>query len=222
MSLETIQSSKTWNIVFNATATVLLVITAGCCAWEGFRYIGLPRMFMLFPLVFLLSLLLILSIGGARGLYYLRSTYLAFVFGVLFLVLKFMPTESPVLSIGDLNGSVSLIEPLFIFMIFMVSVTLQMCVLGKLENGKRLSYISYAFLGVIGLMFPRMMDSYTLVWGLVQKKCQEGGNEFAVLVRIYNVCFSFATTLCVLALVIYFIVPFLPKMPNFSRKCSGV
>ena len=62
-----------------------------------------------------------------------------------------------------------------------------------------------------------MMDSYTLVWGCVQKGCQEGGNEFTVLVPMYNVSFSFATTLCVLALVIYFIVPILPKMPNFSQ-----
>ena len=139
------------------------------------------------------------------------------MFGVLFVVLKFMPTESLVLSIGDLSGSVSFIEPFVIFVIFMGSVALQMSLLGNLENGKGLSYVSYAFLGVIGLLFPRMMDSYTLVWGCVQKGCQEGGNEFTVLVPMYNVSFSFATTLCVLALVIYFIVPILPKMPNFSQ-----
>lgn len=217
MSVETIQSSKTWKIVFNAIATVLLLITAGCCACEGFRHVGISRMFVLSSLLVLLIVLLLFTITGAKGLYYLRSTYLACVFGVLFLVLKCMPTEPLVLSIGDLSGSVSLIEPLFIFVIFMGSVALQMSVLGKLENGKELSYISYAFLGVIALLLPRMMDSYTLVWGCVQKKCQEGGDDFAVLVPVYNVSFSFATTLCVLALVIYFIVPILPKMPNFSQ-----
>lgn len=217
MSVETIQSSKTWKIIFNTTATVLLLIAVGCCAWEGFRHVGISREFMIFPLLFLLGLLLLFVIDGAKGLYYLRSTYLAFVFGVLFLVLKFMPTESLVLSIGDLSGSVSFIEPLVIFVIFMGSVALQMSLLGNLENGKRLSYISYAFLGVIGLLFPRMMDSYTLVWGCVQKGCQEGGNEFAVLVPMYNMSFSFAITLCVLALVISFIVPILPKLPNFSQ-----
>ncbi|WP_291450790.1 hypothetical protein [Actinomyces sp. ICM47] len=217
MSVETIQSSKTWKIIFYVTATVLLLIAVGCCAWEGFRYVGISRMFVLLPLLFLLGLLLLFIIDGAKGLYYLRSAYLAFVFGVLFVVLKFMPTESLVLSIGDLSGSVSFIEPFVIFVIFMGSVALQMSLLGNLENGKGLSYVSYAFLGVIGLLFPRMMDSYTLVWGCVQKGCQEGGNEFTVLVPMYNVSFSFATTLCVLALVIYFIVPILPKMPNFSQ-----
>ena len=217
MSVETIQSSKTWKIIFNATATVLLVIFAGCCAWEGFRHVGISRMFVLFPLLFLLGLLLLFIIDGAKGLYYLRSTYLAFVFFVLFLVLKFMPTESLVLSIGDLSGSVSFIEPLVIFVVFMGSVALQMSLLGNLENGKGLSYISYAFLGVIGLLIPRMLDSYTLVWGCVQKGCQEDGGDFAVLVPMYNVSFSFVTTLCVLALVIYFIVPILPKFPNFSQ-----
>lgn len=217
MSVETIQSSKTWKIVFNVTATVLLLIFAGCCAWEGFRYVGISRMFVLFPLLILLYVLLIFIIDGAKGLYYLRSAYLAFAFGVLFLVLKFMPTESLVVSIGDLSGRVSFVEPLVIFVIFMGSVALQMSLLGNLENGERLSNISYAFLAVIGLLFPGMMDSYTLVWGCVQKGCPEGGSDFAVLVPMYNVSFSLIITLCVLGLVIYFIVPILPKMPNFSQ-----
>jgi hypothetical protein len=92
-----------------------------------------------------------------------------------------------------------------------------MSLLGNLENGKGLSYISYAFLGVIGLLVPRMLDSYTLVWGCVNKGCQEGGDDFSVLVPMYNVSFSFVTTLCVLALAVYFIVPVLPKFPNFSQ-----
>ena len=63
-----------------------------------------------------------------------------------------------------------------------------------------------------------MLDSYTLVWGCVKKVCQEGdGADFTVLVPMYNVSFSFVTTLCVLALAVYFIVPILPKFPNFSQ-----
>ena len=148
----------------------------------------------------------------------MRATYLAVVLGAVFLFLKFMPNESLVLSIGDLSGSVSFIEPLVIFVVFMGSVALQMSLLGNLENGERLSYISYAFLGVIGLLIPRMLDSYTLVWGCVKKGCQEGdGADFTVLVPMYNVSFSFVTTLCVLALAVYFIVPILPKFPNFSQ-----
>ena len=216
MSVETIQSSRTWKIIFNAAATVLLLIAAGFYVWEICSNVGVARLFMLCSLVFLL-LVLLLIYDGAKGLYYLRSTYLAVVLGAVFLFLKFMPKESLVLSIGDLSGSVSFIEPLVIFVVFMGSVALQMSLLGNLENGKGLSYISYAFLGVIGLLIPRMLDSYTLVWGCVQKGCQEDGGDFAVLVPMYNVSFSFVTTLCVLALVIYFIVPILPKFPNFSQ-----
>lgn len=216
MSVETIQSSRTWKIIFNAAATVLLLIAAVACLWESCSYVGAARLFMLGSLVLLLLVLLCIY-DGAKGLYYLRSTYLAVVFGALFLFLKFMPRESLVLSIGDLSGSVSFIEPLVIFVTFVGSVALQMSLLGNLENGKGLSYISYAFLGVIGLLVPRMLDSYTLVWGCVNKGCQEGGDDFSVLVPMYNVSFSFVTTLCVLALAVYFIVPVLPKFPNFSK-----
>lgn len=216
MSVEAIQSSRTWKIIFNAAATVLLLIAAVSCLWESFSYVGVARLFMLGSLVLLLLVLLCIY-DGAKGLYYLRSTYLAVVFGALFLFLKFMPRESLVLSIGDLSGSVSFIEPLVIFVTFIGSVALQMSLLGNLENGKGLSYISYAFLGVIGLLVPRMLDSYTLVWGCVNKGCQEGGDDFSVLVPMYNVSFSFVTTLCVLALAVYFIVPVLPKFPNFSQ-----
>ena len=216
MSVEAIQSSRTWKIIFNAAATALLLIAAGACLWESCSYVGVARLFMLGSLVLLLLVLLCIY-DGAKGLYYLRSTYLAVVFGALFLFLKFMPRESLVLSIGDLSGSVSFIEPLVIFVTFIGSVALQMSLLGNLENGKGLSYISYAFLGVIGLLVPRMLDSYTLVWGCVNKGCQEGGDDFSVLVPMYNVSFSFVTTLCVLALAVYFIVPVLPKFPNFSK-----
>ena len=216
MSVEAIQSSRTWKIIFNAAATALLLIAAVACLWESCSYVGVARLFMLGSLVLLLLVLLCIF-DGAKGLYYLRSTYLAVVFGALFLFLKFMPRESLVLSIGDLSGSVSFIEPLVIFVTFIGSVALQMSLLGNLENGKGLSYISYAFLGVIGLLVPRMLDSYALVWGCVNKGCQEGGDDFSVLVPMYNVSFSFVTTLCVLALAVYFIVPVLPKFPNFSK-----
>ena len=216
MSVEAIQSSRTWKIIFNAAATALLLIAAVACLWESCSYVGVARLFMLGSLVLLLLVLLCIF-DGAKGLYYLRSTYLAVVFGALFLFLKFMPRESLVLSIGDLSGSVSFIEPLVIFVTFIGSVALQMSLLGNLENGKGLSYISYAFLGVIGLLVPRMLDSYTLVWGCVNKGCQEGGDDFSVLVPMYNVSFSFVTTRCVLALAVYFIVPVLPKFPNFSK-----
>ncbi len=216
MSVEAIQSSRTWKIIFNAAATARLLIAAVACLWESCSYVGVARLFMLGSLVLLLLVLLCIY-DGAKGLYYLRSTYLAVVFGALFLFLKFMPRESLVLSIGDLSGSVSFIEPLVIFVTFIGSVALQMSLLGNLENGKGLSYISYAFLGVIGLLVPRMLDSYTLVWGCVNKGCQEGGDDFSVLVPMYNVSFSFVTTLCVLALAVYFIVPVLPKFPNFSK-----
>ena len=216
MSVEAIQSSRTWKIIFNAAATALLIIAAVACLWESCSYVGVARLFMLGSLVLLLLVLLCIY-DGAKGLYYLRSTYLAVVFGALFLFLKFRPRESLVLSIGDLSGSVSFIEPLVIFVTFIGSVALQMSLLGNLENGKGLSYISYAFLGVIGLLVPRMLDSYTLVWGCVNKGCQEGGDDFSVLVPMYNVSFSFVTTLCVLALAVYFIVPVLPKFPNFSQ-----
>ena len=216
MSVEAIQSSRTWKIIFNAAATALLIIAAVACLWESCSYVGVARLFMLGSLVLLLLVLLCIY-DGAKGLYYLRSIYLAVVFGALFLFLKFMPRESLLLSIGDLSGSVSFIEPLVIFVTFIGSVVLQMSLLGSLENGKGLSYISYAFLGVIGLLVPRMLDSYTLVWGCVNKGCQEGGDDFSVLVPMYNVSFSFVTTLCVLALAVYFIVPVLPKFPNFSQ-----
>ncbi len=217
MSVETIQSSRTWKIIFNTAATVLLLIAAGGYAWEICSNVGVARLFMFCSLASLLLVLLVIY-DGAKGLYYLRATYLAVVLGAVFLFLKFMPNESLVLSIGDLSGSVSFIEPLVIFVVFMGSVALQMFLLGNLENGERLSYISYAFLGVIGLLIPRMLDSYTLVWGCVKKVCQEGdGADFTVLVPMYNVSFSFVTTLCVLALAVYFIVPILPKFPNFSQ-----
>lgn len=217
MSVETIQSSRTWKIIFNVAATVLLLIAAVACLWESCSHVGVARLFMLCSLASLLLVLLVIY-DGAKGLYYLRATYLALVLGAVVIFLKSMPNESLVLSIGDLSGSVSFIEPLVIFVVFMGSVALQMSLLGNLENGERLSYISYAFLGVIGLLIPRMLDSYTLVWGCVKKGCQEGdGDNFTVLLPMYNVSFSFVTTLCVLALVVYFIVPVLPKFPNFSQ-----
>lgn len=217
MSVETIQSSRTWKIIFNVAATVLLLIAAVACLWESCSHVGVARLFMLCSLASLLLVLLVIY-DGAKGLYYLRATYLALVLGAVVIFLKFMPNESLVLSIGDLSGSVSFIEPLVIFVVFMGSVALQMSLLGNLENGERLSYISYAFLGVIGLLIPRMLDSYTLVWGCVKKGCQEGdGDNFTVLLPMYNVSFSFVTTLCVLALVVYFIVPVLPKFPHFSQ-----
>lgn len=212
-----IESSKTWKTAFNVSANVLLVVAAGGYAWESFSNVGVARLFMLCSLVFF-ALVLLVTYDGAKGLYYLRSTYLAVVLGAVFLFLKVMPNESLVLSVGDLSGSVSFIEPLVIFVVFMGSVVLQMSLLGNLENGKVLSYISFAFLGVIGLLIPRMLDSYALVWGCVEKGCQEGdGADFTVLVPMYNVSFSFVTTLCVLALAVYFIVPILPKFPNFSQ-----
>lgn len=217
MSVETIQSSRTWKIIFNVAATVLLLIAAVACLWESCSHVGVARLFMLCSLASLLLVLLVIY-DGAKGLYYLRATYLALVLGAVVIFLKSMPNESLVLSIGDLSGSVSFIEHLVIFVVFMGSVALQMSLLGNLENGERLSYISYAFLGVIGLLIPRMLDSYTLVWGCVKKGCQEGdGDNFTVLLPMYNVSFSFVTTLCVLALVVYFIVPVLPKFPNFSQ-----
>ena len=212
-----IESSKTWKTAFNVSANVLLVVAAGGYAWESFSNVGVARLFMLCSLVFF-ALVLLVTYDGAKGLYYLRSTYLAVVLGAVFLFLKVMPNESLVLSVGDLSGSVSFIEPLVIFVVFMGSVALQMSLLGNLENGKVLSYISFAFLGVIGLLIPRMLDSYALVWGCVEKGGQEGdGADFTVLVPMYNVSFSFVTTLCVLALAVYFIVPILPKFPNFSQ-----
>ena len=135
MSVEAIQSSRTWKIIFNAAATALLIIAAVACLWESCSYVGVARLFMLGSLVLLLLVLLCIY-DGAKGLYYLRSTYLAVVFGTLFLFLKFMPRESLVLSIGDLSGSVSFIEPLVIFVTFIGSVALQMSLLGNLENGK--------------------------------------------------------------------------------------
>lgn len=211
-----IESSKTWKRVFNVSANFLLVVAAGGYAWESFSNVGVARLFMLCSLVFL-ALVLLVTYDGAKGLHYLRSTYLAVALGTVFLFLKFMPNESLVLSVGDFSGSVSFIEPLVIFVVFMGSVALQMSLLRNLENGKGLSYISSAFLGVIGLLIPRMLDSYALVWWCVDKGCQEEGDNFAVLVPMYNVCFSFVITLCLLALVIYFIVPILPKFPNFSQ-----
>ncbi|WP_448755617.1 hypothetical protein [Actinomyces sp.] len=217
MDIKVIESSKTWKTAFNVSANVLLVVAAGGYAWESFSNVGVARLFMLCSLVFF-ALVLLVTYDGAKGLYYLRSTYLAVVLGAVFLFLKVMPNESLVLSVGDLSGSVSFIEPLVIFVVFMGSVALQMSLLGNLENGKVLSYISFAFLGVIGLLIPRMLDSYALVWGCVEKGCQEGdGADFTVLVPMYNVSFSFVTTLCVLALAVYFIVPILPKFPNFSQ-----
>ena len=217
MDIKVIESSKTWKTAFNVSANVLLVVAAGGYAWESFSNVGVARLFMLCSLVFF-ALVLLVTYDGAKGLYYLRSTYLAVVLGAVFLFLKVMPNESLVLSVGDLSGSVSFIEPLVIFVVFMGSVVLQMSLLGNLENGKVLSYISFAFLGVIGLLIPRMLDSYALVWGCVEKGCQEGdGADFTVLVPMYNVSFSFVTTLCVLALAVYFIVPILPKFPNFSQ-----
>ena len=216
MDIKVIESSETWKRVFNVSANLLLVVAAGGYAWESFSNVGVARLFMLCSLVFL-ALVLLVTYDGAKGLHYLRSTYLAVALGTVFLFLKFMPNESLVLSVGDFSGSVSFIEPLVIFVVFMGSVALQMSLLRNLENGKGLSYISSAFLGVIGLLIPRMLDSYALVWWCVDKGCQEEGDNFAVLVPMYNVCFSFVITLCLLALVIYFIVPILPKFPNFSQ-----
>lgn len=224
MSVETIQSSRTWKIIFNAAATVLLLIAAGFCVWEICSNVGVARLFMLCSLVILL-LVLLLIYDGAKGLYYLRVAYLAFVLGALVFFLYIMPKESLVIAVGELSGSVSLIEPMITFVIFIVSISMQIYLLGSSGREKEFSYVTFACLGVIGLLLPRMIDSYTLVWGCVQKACaegcvqkacEEGGSKFADLVPLYNVAFSFAATLGVLALLSYFVLPRVNKMPKFS------
>lgn len=127
-----------------------------------------------------------------------------------------MPTDSLVIAIGELSGSVSLIEPMITFVIFVVSVSVQISLLGSRRGEKGFSYVTFACLGVIGLLLPRMIDSYALVWGCVQKACEEGGSKFADLVPLYNVAFSFAATLGVLALLSSFVLPLVNKMPKFS------
>ena len=101
-------------------------------------------------------------------------------------------------------------------MIFMVSVSVQISLLGSRRREKEFSYVAVACLGVISLLLPRMIDSYALVWGCVQKACEEGGSKFADLVPVYNVAFSFAATLGVLALLSRFVPPLVNKMPKFS------
>ncbi len=216
MSVKTIQSSKTWKIIFYATATVLLLIAVGCCAWEGFRHVGIARMFVLLALLSSVLVHVLWSFDGAKGVYYLKATYLAFVLGALVFFLNIMPTDSLVIAIGELSGSVSLIEPMITFVIFVVSVSVQISLLGSRRGEKGFSYVTFACLGVIGLLLPRMIDSYALVWGCVQKACEEGGSKFADLVPLYNVAFSFAATLGVLALLSSFVLPLVNKMPKFS------
>lgn len=116
MDIKTIESSKTWKRIFNVSANVLLVVAAGAYAWESFSNVGVARLFMLCSLA-CLALVLLVTYDGAKGLYYLRSTYLAVVLGAVVLFLKFMPNESLVVSVGDLSGSVSFIEPLVIFVV---------------------------------------------------------------------------------------------------------
>lgn len=70
MSVEAIQSSRTWKIIFNAAATALLIIAAVACLWESCSYVGVARLFMLGSLVLLLLVLLCIY-DGAKGLYYL-------------------------------------------------------------------------------------------------------------------------------------------------------
>jgi len=173
-------------------------------------------MFVLLALLVLALVLFLCLIDGAKGVYYLRVTYLAFVLGALFFFLNIMPKDSLVIAIGELNGSVSLVEPMITFVIFMVSVSVQISLLGSRRREKEFSYVAVACLGVISLLLPRMIDSYALVWGCVQKACEEGGSKFADLVPVYSVAFSFAATLGVLALLSRFVPPLVNKMPKFS------
>ena len=135
MSVETIQSSRTWKIIFNAAATVLRLIAAGGYAWEICSNVGVARLFMFCSLA-CLALVLLIIYDGAKGLYYLRATYLAVVLGTVVLFLKFMPNESLVVSVGDLNGSVSFIEPLVIFVVFWALLRCKCPFLGILKMGR--------------------------------------------------------------------------------------
>ena len=84
MSVETIQSSRTWKIIFNTAATVLLLIAAGGYAWEICSNVGVARLFMFCSLASLLLVLLVIY-DVAKGLYYLRATYVAVLLGAVFL-----------------------------------------------------------------------------------------------------------------------------------------
>lgn len=220
-----IESSKTWKRVFNVSANLLLMAAVGSCVYDWWWRDGLSGLFMLFVLLLSVLAYVLCSISRVKGVYYLRVAYLAFVLGALVFFLYIMPKESLVIAVGELSGSVSLIEPVITFAIFIVSVSLQIYLLGSSGREKEFSYVTFACLGVIGLLLPRMIDSYTLVWGCVQKACAEGsvqkacaegGSKFADLVPLYNVAFSFAATLGVLALLSYLVLPRVNKMPKFS------
>lgn len=217
MDVKVIESSKTWKRVFNVGANVLLVIALGWCFCEWRRHDGSSGLFILLALLSLVLVHILCSIDGVKGVYYLRATYLAFVLGVLILFLNIMPKDSLVIAVGELSGTVSLIEPVIVFVIFILSVSVQIFLLGNLGKQKEVSHVTYACIGVIALLLPRMIDSYSLLWGCVQNNCGGKGCEFAALVPMYNVSFAFVATLGVLALVINFILSIVPKIPNFSQ-----
>lgn len=217
VDIKVIESSKTWKTAFNVSANVLLVVAVVWCFCEGWRRGGLSGLLVLSALISSVLVHVLCSIGGVRGEYYLRAAYLAFVLGNLILFLNIMPTDSLVVAVGDLSGTVSLIEPIVVFVIFILSVSVQIFLLGNLGKQKEVLYVTYACIGVIALLLPRMIDSYSLLWGCVQNNCEGKGCEFAALVPIYNVSFAFVATLGVLALVIQFILPIVSKIPNFSR-----
>ena len=234
MDIKVIESSKNWKRVFNVSANLLLTAAVGLCVYDWWWRDGLSGLFVLVVLLLSVLAYVLCSINGMKGVYYLRVAYLAFVLGALVFFLYIMPKDSLVIAVGELSGSVSLIEPMITFVIFIVSVSLQIYLLGSSGREKEFSYVTFACLGVIGLLLPRMIDSYALVWGCVQKACAEGcvqkacaegcvqkaceesGSKFADLVPLYNVAFSFAATLGVLALLSYFVLPRVNKMPKFS------
>lgn len=216
MDTKVIESSKTWKRAFNVSANLLLMAAVGWCVYDWWWRDGLSGSFVLFALASLVLVHVLCSIDGVKGVYYLRATYLAFVLGALVFFLNIMPKDSLVIAIGELSGSVSLIEPIITFVIFIVSVSVQISLLGSRRREKDFSYVAFACLGVIGLLLPRMIDSYALVWGCSQKACEEGGSKFADLVPLYNVAFSFAATLGVLALLSCFALPLVNKLPKFS------
>ena len=214
MDIKVIESSKTWKTAFNASANILLVVAVVWCFCEGWRRDGLSGLLVLLALISSVLVHVLCSIDGVKGVYYLRAAYLAFVLGNLILFLNIMPTDSLVVAVGDLSGTVSLIEPIVVFVIFILSVSVQIFLLGK---QKEVLCVTYACIGVIALFLPRMIDSYSLLWGCVQNNCEGKGSEFVALVPIYNASFAFVATLGLLALVIQFILPIVSKIPNFSR-----
>ena len=216
MDIKVIESSKTWKTAFNASANILLVVAVLWCG-VSVRRDGLSGLLVLLALISSVLVHVLCSIDGVKGVPYLRAAYLAFVLGNLILFLNIMPTDSLVVAVGDLSGTVSLIEPIVVFVIFILSVSVQIFLLGNLGKQKEVLCVTYACIGVIALFLPRMIDSYSLLWGCVQNNCEGKGSEFVALVPIYNVSFAFVATLGLLALVIQFILPIVSKIPNFSR-----